>query len=398
MRAEPGTTTCSRGCAARRTDPVQPTRIVDHRRNRTWSENAVRLIEADGRRSADTHLHRLALPDWSRWTDDAGRDTGIELYLKDESTHPTGSLKHRLARSLFLYAICNGWVTEGTTVIEASSGSTAVSEAYFAKLIGVPFIAVMASSTSPAKTALIEREGGRCHFVDRPGDVYAEALRLEAERGGHFIDQFTMAERATDWRGNNNIAESIFAQMAEEDHPIPTWIVVGAGTGGTSATLGRYVRYRRHPTWLAVVDPQNSVFLPAYDTGDGALRSELGSRIEGIGRPRVEPSFVSQVIDRMIGVPDNASIATARLFSDRLGRRVGGSTGTNLWGALQIVAEMAAQRQPGSVVTLLCDSGDRYANTYFDDDWLSRQGFDLTEPTAVLDEFLASGHWTGATA
>jgi cysteine synthase A len=104
------------------------------------------------------------------------------------------------------------------------------------------------------------------------------------------------------------------------------------------------------------------------------------------------------VIDRMIGVPDNASIATARLFSDRLGRRVGGSTGTNLWGALQIVAEMAAQRQPGSVVTLLCDSGDRYANTYFDDDWLSRQGFDLTEPTAVLDEFLASGHWTGATA
>lgn len=372
---------------------MQPTRIVDHRADRSWSENAVRLIEADGRRSADTHLHLVTLPPWSRWTVD-GRETGVDLYLKDESTHPTGSLKHRLARSLFLYALCNGWITEGTTVIEASSGSTAVSEAYFAQLIGVPFIAVMASSTSPSKTALIERQGGRCHFVDRPGDVYAEALRLEAELGGHFIDQFTMAERATDWRGNNNIAESIFAQMAEEEHPIPTWLVVGAGTGGTSATLGRYLRYRRHPTWLAVVDPQNSVFLPAYESADGTLTSEVGSRIEGIGRPRVEPSFVSQVIDKMIGVPDEASIATARYISERLGRRVGGSTGTNLWGALQLVSGMASERNPGSVVTLLCDHGDRYTGTYFDDDWIAAQGFDLSEPTAVLDEFFATGRWT----
>ena len=60
----------------------------------------------------------------------------VKLYLKDESTHITGSLKHRLARSLFLYALCNGWIGENTTVIEASSGSTAVSEAYFAALLG----------------------------------------------------------------------------------------------------------------------------------------------------------------------------------------------------------------------------------------------------------------------
>ncbi|GAB91047.1 PLP-dependent cysteine synthase family protein [Gordonia rhizosphera] len=375
---------------------MKPTRVVDHRADRSWAENAVRLIEADARRSADTHLLRVELPAWSRWTDRSGSEVGVDLYLKDESTHLTGSLKHRLARSLFLYAICNGWVTEGTTVIEASSGSTAVSEAYFANLIGVPFIAVMTSNTSPSKSALIEREGGRCHFVERPGDVYGEALRLEAELGGHFIDQFTMAERATDWRGNNNIAESIFAQMAEEDHPVPTWIVVGAGTGGTSATLGRYLRYRRHPTWLAVVDPENSVFLPAYETSDGSLTSEIGSRIEGIGRPRVEPSFISQVIDRMIGVPDEASIATARCVSNRLGRRVGASTGTNMWGALQLVSEMAAARHAGSVVTLLCDSGDRYGNTYFDDDWLATQGFDLTEATAVIEEFFANGHWTAA--
>ena len=90
---------------------------------RAWADEAVRQVEADANRSADTHLHAFPLP--AEW--------GIDLYLKDESNHPTGSLKHRLARSLFLYGLCNGWIGEGTTVVEASTGSTAVSEAYFAR-------------------------------------------------------------------------------------------------------------------------------------------------------------------------------------------------------------------------------------------------------------------------
>ncbi|GGF22614.1 PLP-dependent cysteine synthase family protein [Williamsia phyllosphaerae] len=367
--------------------------LVDHRGSRAWVDTAIRLIEADATRSADTHLLRFPLPEWARFVGADGAPTGIDLYLKDESTHITGSLKHRLARSLFLYALCNGWINETTPVIEASSGSTAVSEAYFAALIGVTFVAVMPRSTSSAKVALIERQGGRCHFVDRPGEVYAAAAGLADELGGHFIDQFTMAERATDWRGNNNIAESVYSQLALEAHPVPTWIVVGAGTGGTSATIGRYIRYRGHPTWLCVVDPENSAFAPAYASGDGATVSTVGSRIEGIGRPRVEPSFVSQVIDTMLTVPDAASVATARLVGDTLGRRVGPSTGTNVWGAFTLIAEMVAQGRGGSVVTLLCDGGDRYADTYFDDDWVAAQGLGLAGPRAVLEEFVATGRW-----
>src|SRR5436190_10171867 len=202
---------------------------------RSWVREAVRIIEADANRSADTHLHAFPLP--PEW--------GIDLYLKDESVHPTGSLKHRLARSLFLYGLCNGWITERTTVLEASSGSTAVSEAYFARFLDLPFIAVMPASTSPEKLAPIEEQGGSCHLVDDPRTMVAEAQRLARECDGHFLDQFTYAERATDWRGNNNIAESIFSQMALERHPIPTWVIVGAGTGGTSATIGRYTRMMR---------------------------------------------------------------------------------------------------------------------------------------------------------
>ena len=86
-----------------------------HDRPRGWVDDAVRLIEADARRSADTHLLRYPLPSaWSEGVD-------VQLYLKDESTHITGSLKHRLARSLFLYGLCNGWIDQHTTVVEASS-------------------------------------------------------------------------------------------------------------------------------------------------------------------------------------------------------------------------------------------------------------------------------------
>ena len=332
-----------------------------------WLHEATARIEADYQRSADTHLIPLRLPTFER--------CGIDLYLKDESTHPTGSLKHRLARSLFLYALCNGWVREGSTIVEASSGSTAVSEAYFARLLGLPFVAVMPRSTSPEKVAQIEFHGGRCHFVDSAGAVYDAAREVAAQTGGHYMDQFTYAERATDWRGNNNIADSIFSQMAREEHPVPSWIVCGAGTGGTSATIGRYIRYGRHASRLCVADPEGSAFHRHY--ADRAVTTPppgVCSRIEGIGRPRVEPSFIPEVIDRMIAVPDAASIGAMRALSARLGRTVGGSTGTNLVGCLTLIEEMAAQRQTGSVVTILCDSGQRYAGTYYDDAWLAAEG------------------------
>jgi len=338
------------------------------------------LVEADANRSADTHLVPLRLtsaPD-------------VDVYLKDESTHPTGSLKHRLARSLFLYALCNGQIHEGTTIVESSSGSTAISEAYFARMLGLPFIAVIPASTSEEKIALIERESGRCHLVDDPTTTSRVAAELAASLGGHYIDQFTYAERATDWRGNNSIAESIFQQMALERFPVPRWIVVGAGTGGTSATIGRYLRYRRHLTGLAVADPQNSAFFRSWVEKDALIETGIGSRIEGIGRPRVEPSFVPGVVDRMIEVPDAASIATMRVLSEALGRRVGPSTGTSMWGVLQVAEDMRSSGEPGSIVTLLCDGGERYTHTYYNDDWVADQGLELAPYLAVARKMLLS--------
>ncbi|QQX78390.1 PLP-dependent cysteine synthase family protein [Shewanella sp. KX20019] len=347
----------------------------------SWVNQAIEKIEADFQRSADTHLIKLDTPSLN----------GVDIYLKDESTHPTGSLKHRLARSLFLYALCNGWIKENTTVIESSSGSTAVSEAYFARLLGLPFIAVMPSSTAKKKIQQIEFYGGQCHFVDHSCKIYAESERLALELNGHYMDQFTYAERATDWRGNNNIANSIFNQMEKEQHAIPTWIVMSPGTGGTSATIGRYIRYQRLATKLCVVDPENSVFFDYFKTGDHKITCVNGSKIEGIGRPRVEPSFIPGVVDEMRKIPDAASIATINWLERIIGRKTGPSTGTNLYGALQLASEMAAKGQTGSIVTLICDSGERYLDTYYHTEWIQSNIGDLTPYKAALKQFGETG-------
>ncbi|MGP5285590.1 PLP-dependent cysteine synthase family protein [Glutamicibacter arilaitensis] len=348
-----------------------------------WVRRAISLLDADANRSADTHLHRFELP--SHW--------GIELYLKDESVHPTGSLKHRLARSLILYGLVNGKIAEGTTLVEASSGSTAVSEAYFARMLGLDFIAVVPKTTSIEKIELIEFYAGRCHLVDAAGQVDAAARALAAETGGYYLDQFTYAERATDWRGNNNIAESVYAQMAAEAHPIPSWIVVGAGTGGTSATFGRYARYKGHETKICVGDPEGSSFYEGWRTGNMGYATGKGSRIEGIGRPSVEPSFVPGVIDHMVQVSDAASLAAMHLLRAKTRYFAGGSTGTNLYAAFGIIAQMLERGQQGSVVTLICDSGERYANTYYNQQWVTEQGLDLAPHTAQLEHFLQTGLW-----
>lgn len=347
---------------------------------KNWVKQSIHKIQADYNRSADTHLFKIELP----------HTPCIHLYLKDESTHPTGSLKHRLARSLFLYALCNGKIKENTTIIEASSGSTAVSEAYFAQMIGVPFISIVPKSTAKSKIDKIEFYGGKCHFVDSAPQMHDEATQLAKNIGGYFMDQFTFAERATDWRGNNNIAESIYSQMEEEPFPVPSAIVMSAGTGGTSATLGRYILYKGFDTKLLVVDPENSVFYDSFVSGDRTLTNNKSSKIEGIGRPKVEHSFQPSVIDKMVKVPDAASVATILWLEKLIGRKAGASTGTNVWGALCLAKEMEANNEQGSIVTLMCDSGERYLDSYYDKRWVKENIGDIQPYTDKLNDWFSN--------
>jgi len=349
---------------------------------REWNRQALRTLRQEAARSADTHLLRL----------DFAGFPGIDFYFKDEAAHPTGSLKHRLARSLFLYALCNGRLRQGQTVVDASSGSTAISEAWFARLLGLPFVAVMPACTAPRKIADVQALGGQCDLVDDPADVHARAA-WHARHGACHLDQFALAERATDWRGNNNIAESILGQLAQEPHPQPSWIVCGAGTGGTSATIGRYLRYRGLSTQLCVAEPAGSAFVHGWRTRDRAACASRHTVIEGIGRRRVEPGFLFEIVDDVIEVQDAASVAAAWQLEALLGRRYGGSSGTNFVACLQLAARMRARGERGSIVSLLCDRGERYDATLFDPAWLARQGLDPAPWQSRIEATCAHGRW-----
>ena len=355
-----------------------PERTAQHE----WGRAALTKLRQEAARSADTHLLLLDLPGFP----------GIGFYFKDEAAHPSGSLKHRLARSLFLYALCNGRLHEGQTVVDASSGSTAISEAWFARLLGLPFVAVMPACTAPRKIADVEALGGVCDLVEDPAEVHARAA-WHAARGAYHLDQFSLAERATDWRGNNNIAESILQQMAREPNPEPAWIVCGAGTGGTSATIGRYLRYCGLRTRLCVAEPTGGGFAHGWRTRDLQARASQPTLIEGIGRPRVEASFVFDVVDHVIEVTDEYSIGAAWLLQDLLGHRYGGSSGTNFVACLQLAAAMRARGQSGNVVSLLCDRGERYEQTLFSPNWLRTRGIDPTHALAYLGRCAATGTW-----
>jgi cysteine synthase A len=352
----------------------------EHDTERRWVNRALTCLAQEAARSADTHLLKLNFPGFH----------GIDFYFKDEASHPSGSLKHRLARSLYLYALCNGRLHGGQPVVDASSGSTAISEAWFARLLGLSFTAVMPACTAPGKIRDVQALGGTCDLVDDPRQVHARAAE-HAARGACHLDQFGLAERATDWRGNNNIAESIINQLALEASPEPTWIVCGAGTGGTSATIGRYLRYRRLRTRLCVAEPAGSGYAHGWRTRDIDAVASQPTLIEGIGRPRVEPGFIFDVVDHVSEVPDAASIAAAWLLEDLFGHRHGGSSGTNLVACLCLAASMRARGERGSIVSLLCDRGERYAQTLFDRDWLARHQVELAPWDAALRASLATG-------
>lgn len=351
-----------------------------------WERKAIGILRQDAAATPPTPLIEIPVP-----------TPGISLYLKDESTLPTGSLKHRLAHALFLHAICSGRIRRGTHVVEASSGSTVVSAAYFAHKLGLPFTAVVPASTSPAKLALVKAYGGTIERIPAGKPFVMYAMQLGHQPGHHHLDQFANGERAIDWQAPDTIAGELFAQMRALGRDAPAWVVTGAGTGTTATTLGRHIRLHGLPTRLCVVDPRaGSAYLRAWQAADRDLIChDAAPLVEGIGRPIVADSFELRVVDDMLAVDDAASIAAARWVGDRIGTRVGGSTGTAVWGALDRIARMRRDGVHGSVVAILADKGERYADTIHDDAWLAARGVVLDRWTVVLERFERDGAWPG---
>ncbi|GAA1269775.1 PLP-dependent cysteine synthase family protein [Saccharothrix xinjiangensis] len=345
-----------------------------------WVRDAIAVLTADRAAEVATPLRRFPLPD----------DWPVTLLLKDESARPTGSLKHGFARGLLLDALSRGLVDGRTPLVDAASGNTAVAEAHFARRLGLPFTAVAPSRTGRAKLDRIEALGGRTHLVDPPLAVYERARELAADTGGHYLDHLANLAGAVD---SPLSAPGLAAEIVAAAHP--RWVVLGVGTGASSRLVGRHLRRRGLPTRLAVVDPENSAYFPGWATDCPDYSTGMPSRIEGIGRPRLEPAFDASVVDLVIPVPDAASVAAMRHLHAVTGLRAGPSTGACLWGACHLLHRMRQAGERGSVVMVVGDSGEPYADTCYDDGWVSRNGWDLSGPAAALARFARTGEWDG---
>ena len=361
--------------------PLEPAEHVATPTCREWIAAAIRCLGEEARTGVETPMHVLVLPGFP----------GVRFLLKDESVHPSGSLKHRLARSLFLYALCSGRLRPGQTVIDASSGSTAISEAWFAHRLGLPFVAVMPRGTAIAKQREVEALGGRCALVDATTDTAAHAHALAQRLGACYLDQFGLASHATDWRGNNNIAQSILQQCRDQGGGDPAWIVCGAGTGGTSATIGRYLRYVGSSTSLCIAEPEGAAFAQGWRHLDHDASAIRRTCIEGIGRARVEPCFAFELAEDVLEIPDAASIAGIWFLERWTGRRYGGSSGTNLVAALRLAERACSEGRRGDVALLLCDQGERYDDTLYSSAWLQTQGYPYASWLEGLERAAATG-------
>ncbi|MCK7626968.1 pyridoxal-phosphate dependent enzyme [Streptomyces sp. RS10V-4] len=349
----------------------------------SWAARALAALAAD---AAPTPLRPVPLPALP----------AVGLYVKDESAQPTGSIKHRLLRELFRTAVAEGALTAGTPVVMGSGGAAAVAGARLAGLLDLPFTAVLPRTAPPAVRTRIEAYGGRCRTGERPpAAVLEEARELAARTGGHFLDHFAgAARRAPDGRPPlPGFAEEILDGLRTTRHPVPAWLVTGAGTGATAASLGARLRHHRPPARLAVADPENSAYFPAWASGCDAYTTGMPSRIPGIGRPRTEPGFRADLVDLVVPVPDAASVAAMRWLERTAGLAAGPAAGTALWAACHLAARLAADGRGGGVVAVAGDGAGPYRATHRDPGWLAAQGLDPAPYEARLDRLAAAGEW-----
>jgi cysteine synthase A len=293
---------------------------------------------------------------------------------------------------------------------ERTSGNTGIAEAYFAKRLGLPFTAVTSASVSPLKLEAIRRHGGRVLTAaegQAVGAFYKQVLA--ADPAAYDINQFANAERAIAYfegtpAQSENLANELLRQLKALGQAPPDWFVVGAGSGGTATSIGRFMRKWSPLTaadatpGLLVMDPERSVLLDWVVTGDASLHSDAPSRIEGVGSGgpiRFGETFSLQrgVVDRMLKVPDALTMAGMQLFNDLVGFRVGPSSGLNLIGALRLACEWQAAGRAGVIATLIGDRGDRYADTYYSPAWVDAQGLNWQHLAQPLATAWQSGRW-----
>jgi cystathionine beta-synthase len=314
------------------------------------------------------------------------------LFAKLESQNPGGSIKDRIGLSMIEAAEKSGALRPGGTIVEATAGNTGLGLAQVATLKGYRLILVVPDKMAREKIQHLRALGAdvrltRSDVGKGHPDYYQDmAERIATEMQGHFINQF--ANPANPHAHETTTGPEIWEQM---DHDVDA-VVCGVGSGGTLTGLGRFFARVSPKTQMVLADPVGSILAPLINTGKTI---EPGSwTVEGIGEDFIPPNADLELVKVAYSITDKQSVEAARELLLKEGILAGSSSGTLLAAALEYCR---AQTAPKRVVTLVCDSGNKYLSKLFNDHWVSEQGLSDQRLKGNLADLISRRFDTGAT-
>ncbi len=309
------------------------------------------------------------------------------VYVKAESFNPGGSIKDRIGLPIIERAEREGRLKPGGTIVEATSGNTGVGLALAASLKGYKCIFTMPDKMSQEKVRLLKAYGAEVIVTptavppDHPEHYLVMARRIASETPNSiFADQFY----------NDANPEAHYAttgpEIWEQTEGRITHFVLSAGTGGTATGAGRYLKEKNPKLRLIMGDPAGSILAEKWRTKGASTVEGAPYKVEGIGQDKVPGTLDMSIVDEFHTVGDKDAFAMARRLTREEGLFSGGSSGLNTHLALQVAKQL--DDPDALVVTLLCDTGERYLSKLYSDEWM-RENQMLDTARISLEDVLA---------
>ena len=304
---------------------------------------------------------------------------------KAEYANPGGSVKDRIGLAIIEDAEARGDLKPGGTIVEGTSGNTGVGLALAAALKGYHCIFTMPDKMSSEKVRLLKAYGAEVVVVptavppDHPDNYVMKAKQIVKDTPGAVLaNQFyNQVNPEAHYR---TTGPEIWAQTGGK----VTHFVAGAGTGGTVSGAGKYLKEQNPAIRVIAGDPVGSLYAGYSRTktmGEGHPY-----KVEGIGGDKIPTTVWFDIIDEFRQLPDRDSFTMARRIAREEGILVGGSAGLNVALAVQLAREL--DDPDALIVTILCDTGERYLSKLFNDEWMQENQL-LDTPRATVADILA---------
>ena len=304
----------------------------------------------------------------------ASEATGCDILGKAEWLNPGGSIKDRTALGLLLDAERRGLLRAGGVIVEGTAGNTGIGLALVGASRGYRSLIVMPETQSAEKIDALRLTGAEVRLVPaapyaEPGNYVHVAERLAAELNDLDPGAAWFANQFDNLANRDFHATTTAAEIWQQTGGAVDGFVCSAGTGGTLAGVATALKVRKPAVRVALADPAGSAL--AHFVNHGELRAEGNSITEGIGSSRVTANFQGAQVDTAYSILDTESVPLVHALQIEEGLCLGGSSGVNVAGAIRLAHELG----PGHVVvTVLADSGTRYARKLFNPAFLRGKG------------------------